>query len=317
VQPEDFSVEVASVPEPAEGEVLVAARYITVDPYVRAMLDDPSFFGSPIPLGGVPPGDMVAEVIRSRAAELPEGTLIVGRLGWRSHAVARSPALRLAGRHGVPVPTELSLLTSSGLTAWFGVTEVLRPRPGDTVLVSGAAGGVGNIAAQLARISGARVIGIAGGQRKRTFLESTIGLAGAIDYKAATDIGAEIDRLCPDGIDAYFDNVGGPLTDAILPRLTVGARVVLCGEISQYDALGNEYRPRILGPIGEQRATMTGLLVTDFVHRYEEARKRLAGLARSGALKPTEDVLEGFTMLPAAFVGMMRGDNVGKRLVKV
>jgi NADPH-dependent curcumin reductase CurA len=316
VQPEDFSVETAPVPDPAEGEVLVAARYITVDPYVRAILDDPSFFGSPVPLGGVPPGDMVAEVIRSRAAEFPEGALIVGRLGWRSHAVARSAALRLAGMHGVPVPTELSLLSSSGLTAWFGVTEVLRPRPGDTVVVSGAAGGVGNIAAQLARISGAHVIGIAGGPRKRAFLESTIGLAGAIDYKAAPDIGAEIDRLCPDGIDAYFDNVGGPLTDAILTRIAVGARVVLCGGISQYDVLGNEYRPR-MEPIADQRATMTGLLVTDFVHCYDDARKRLAGLARSGALKPTEDVLEGFTMLPAAFVGMMRGDNVGKRLVKV
>jgi NADPH:quinone reductase len=178
-------------------------------------------------------------------------------------------------------------------------------------------GGVGNIAAQLARISGARVIGIAGGERKRAFLENRLGLTGTIDYKASPNIGAELERLCPDGIDAHFDNVGGPLTDAILPRLAVGGRVALCGSISQYNSLFNEYRPSVLGPIADQRATMTGFYVADFAHRYDEARKRLAALFRNGAVVPTEDVVEGFAMIPAAFVGMMRGDNVGKRLVKV
>jgi NADPH:quinone reductase len=316
-QLEDFGIDTTPMPEPAEGEVLVAARYITVDPYVRALLDDPSVLGSPIRLGGIPPGDMVAEVVRSRAPDFPDGALVVGRLGWRSHAVAHPAALRRAGVHGVPMQAELSLLSTAGLTAWFGVTEVLRLRPGDTVLVSSAAGGVGNIAAQLARISGARVIGIAGGKRKREFLETKLGLTGAIDYKATPDIGAEVNRLCPDGIDAYFDNVGGPLAEAIFPRLAVGARVAVCGSISQYNSLSSEYRARVLGPIEDQRATVTGFTVSDFAHRFDEARKRLAALARSGILVPTEDVMEGFAAIPTAFVGMMKGDNIGKRLVKI
>jgi NADPH-dependent curcumin reductase CurA len=316
-QLEDFGMDTISMPEPAEGEVLVAARYITVDPYVRALLDDPSVLASPVPLGGVPPGDMLAEIVRSRVPDLPEGVLVVGRLGWRSHAIARPAALRRAGVHGLPAQAELSLLSTAGLTAWFGVTEVLRLRPGDTVVVSSASGGVGNIAAQLARISGARVIGIAGGERKRAFIETTLGLAGAIDYRATPDVGIEIDRLCPDGIDAYFDNVGGSLTDAIFRRLAVGARVAVCGSISQYNSLASDYRSSVLGPIEDQRATVTGLYVGDFAHRYDWARMRLAALARSGMVVPTEDVLEGFAMIPAAFVGMMAGDNIGKRLVKI
>jgi NADPH-dependent curcumin reductase CurA len=314
---EDFDVVDVPPQRPGDGQVVVAARYLSVDPYVRCLLDDPSLYGTPVALGAVPPGDMVGEVVESRDPDLRPGTLVVGRLGWRTHAVADARALRRAGCHGVAAEAELALLGSAGLTAWFGVTETLRPRPGDAVLVTGAAGAVGSLAAQLCRVAGARVVGVAGGARKQTFLTGTLGLDGAIDYQATADIGATLDRACPDGFDGFFDNVGGPIADAALARLRPGARVAVCGEISQYDDPGNEYRPRILPPLMDKRATMAGFLVSDYAHRFDEARARLASLVDAGRLVCCVDVVEGIARLPEAFAGMMRGDSMGKRLVSV
>lgn len=314
--PEDFEIVEESLPDPAPGEVLVEARLLSIDPYVRTMIDAANPYGTPTPLGQTITGDMAGEVIASSDPAFRVGDLVAGRLGWASHGLGRAAALRHLDPALGPLPLHLALFGSSGLTAYFGMIDIARPRPAETVLVSGAAGAVGQVAVQLAGAAGARVIGIAGGAAKCAHLTGTLGLDGAIDHRAG-DIAAALDALCPDGIDVYFDNVGGPITHAVMPRLARHARVVVCGESSQYDAIGAEFDPRILGPLMDSRATMSGLLVSDFAHRYEEGRAALARLHRDGRLKVEVDIVDGLANAPAAFIGMLKGDNTGKRLVRI
>ena len=315
--PEDFEIVQGPLPEPGDGEVLVASRYVSIDPYVRTQIDPANPYGEPLALGATIPGDIAGEVIASRNGAWPEGTLVVGRLGWRSHGLSDGANLRALDPALGPLPLHLGVLSSSGLTGYFGMIEIGRPKPGDTVLVSGAAGAVGSIAGQLAAIKGARVIGTVGGAGKCAVLTDEFGLHGAIDYRATDDLGAAIDKLCPDGIDVYFDNVGGPLTDVVMGHLARHARVVVCGESSQYDAVGKEFNPGVLGPLMDSRATMTGFLVSDFAARYDEARTELAELVESGQLKHRQDIVQGLENAPAAFIGMLGGDNIGKRMVEV
>ncbi len=315
--PEDFEIVRSNLPEPGDGEVLVAARYVSIDPYVRTQIDPANPYGEPLALGAVIPGDIAGEVVASRNAQWPDGTLVAGRLGWRSHALSDGANLRALDPALGPLPLHLSVFSSSGLTAYFGMLDICRPAAGECVLVNGAAGAVGSVAGQLAKIAGARVIGIAGGPEKCAYLTGELGLDAAIDHRATGDLGATIGECCPDGVDIYFDNVGGPMTDTVMRHVARRARIVVCGESSQYDAVGHEYNPRILGPLMDMRATMTGLLVSDYAARYEEARAELAGLVGSGRLKHREDIVEGLENAPAAFMGMLAGDNIGKRMVAV
>lgn len=313
---DDFAIVEEALPEPGPGEVLVAARLLSIDPYVRTMIDPANPYGAPLPLGQTIPGDMAGEVIASHHPDWAKGDFAAARLGWASHGLGRGETLRRLDPALGALELHLALFGSSGLTAYFGMTEIGRPRPAETVLVSGAAGAVGQVAAQLAKAAGARVIGIAGGARKCGHLTGTLGLDAAIDHRAG-DVAPRLDALCPDGIDVYFDNVGGAITHAVMPRLARHARVVVCGESSQYDAIGREFDPRILGPLMDTRATMTGLLVSDFAHRYDEGRRALAALHRDGRLVVECDIVDGLANAPAAFMGMLKGDNTGKRLVRV
>lgn len=315
-QPDDFAVEEDTLPEPGPGEVVVAACYVSIDPYVRTMIDAANPYGAPLPLGRTIAGDLAGEVLASNGGPFEAGAWVAGRLGWTSHATSDGVGLRRLDAGLGPLPLHLALYGSSGLTAYFGMAEIGRPQAGETVLVSGAAGAVGQVAGQLARVAGARVVGIAGGPAKGRHLVERLGFDGAIDHRAGT-LPGDLDRLCPDGVHVYFDNVGGPITDAVMARLALHARVVICGESSQYDAVGREYNPRILGPLMDKRATMTGFLVSDFAQRYDLARAELARLHRSGRLIVDIDVVDGLENAPAAFVGMLRGDNIGKRLVRV
>jgi NADPH:quinone reductase len=314
---DDFEVIHGALPEPVDGEVLVASRYVSIDPYVRTMVDPANPYGEPLALGATIPGDIAGEVISSRNGDWPVGRFVIGRLGWRSHALTNGDNLRAIDPDLGPLPLHLGVFSSSGLTGYFGMLEIGRPAAGDTVLVSGAAGAVGTIASQLARIRGARVIGIAGGPAKCAFLTDECGLHGAIDYRATDDLDAALDKHCPDGINVYFDNVGGPMTHEVMGHLARHARIVVCGESSQYDAVGNEFNPGILGPLMNSRASMTGLLVSDFADRYNEARAELARLVESGELKHRQDIVKGLENAPAAFMGMLAGDNIGKRMVEV
>lgn len=314
--PEDFDVIESALPDPEPGEVLVAAELLSIDPYVRTMIDAANPYGQPMPLGQTITGDMAGSVIATRDPAWQVGDRVAGRLGWASHGIGTSATLRRLDPALGALPLHLALFGSSGLTAFFGMVEIARPRPAETVLVSGAAGAVGQIAVQLARAAGARVIGIAGGKAKCAHLIEGLELDGAIDHRTG-DVGGALDAQCPEGIHVYFDNVGGAITHAVMPRLARHGRVVVCGESSQYDAIGAEFDPRILGPLMDTRATMTGLLVSDFAHRYDEGRAMLARLHRDGRLRVEVDIVEGLENTPAALIDMLAGGNTGKRLVRL
>ena len=258
--------------------------------------------------------------MESRHADFAAGDLVTGELGWQQYAVSdgarRRPVRKVQGRSGLADSTLLHVMGSGGATAYFGMTVYCRPRPGDTLVVSAAAGNVGMLVCQLGRLQGCRVVGIAGSRGKCDWLVNELGCAAAIDYKAE-DVGERLDQTCPDGIDIYFDNVGGATLDAALARIAQGARVVLCGGTSQYNNDLDWYGPKNYFNLVYKQAEMAGFYVFNFADRFEEAHSRLAALLESGSLIYKEDVLEGIEQAPEALMRIFRGDNFGVQLVKV
>ena len=315
-QRSDFALVESEIPQPGPGEVLVQARWLSLDPYMRGRMSEARSYARATQIGEVMTGQVVGEVAESHDGRFAPGDHVVGQLGWQEHAVARGGALRKLDLDLAPPQAYLHALGTTGLTAYFGLVDVARPKPGDTVVVSGAAGAVGQIVGQLARIAGCRTVGIAGGQEKVADLTGVYGYDVGIDYKA-DDVNAALKEACPRGVDVYFDNVGGALSETVFRRLAVGARVAICGQISQYNLTEPELAPRNLGFLIVFRATLQGFLVSDYVHRFDEALTRLAGLLADGRLVTSEDVTEGLEHAPRAFIGMLRGENRGKALVKL
>ena len=311
----DFAIEAAEVREPGAGEVLLRILWVSVDPYQRGRMSSGRSYARGLDLGDVVTAQAVAEVVESRDGRFGPGDLAVGQLGWQDYAVARGGALRRVPPELQPPTLALHVVGATGFTAYFGLLDVGRPRPGDTVLVSGAAGAVGQIVGQLAKLSGCRVVGIAGGSEKCAEACERYGYDAAIDYKAE-DVRSAVKSACPAGVDVFFDNVGGEVLEAVIPRLTIGARIVVCGQVSQYNLEQREPGPNPSFLI-VFRARMEGFLVSDYVHRYEEAARRLAGWVADGTLRWSEDVTEGLENAPRAFRGMLRGENRGKTLVRV
>jgi NADPH-dependent curcumin reductase CurA len=303
------------VPEPSPGEVLVRVRWVSVDPYQRGRMSQARSYARSLELGDVVTAQAVGEVDRSEDSRFAPGDLVVGQLGWQDYAVARGSALRKLPPGLEPPTLALGAVGMTGLTAYIGLFDVGCPKPGDTVVVSGAAGAVGQIVGQLARLAGCRAVGIAGGPEKRRDLEELYGYDAAIDYKDG-EVRAELKAACPDGVDVYFDNVGGELSAAVHSRLNVGARIVICGQVSQYNLERPEptFHP---GALIVFRARMEGFLVTDYPHRYADAAARLARWVAEGKLRYREDVTEGLENAPRAFIGMLNGENRGKALVRV
>ena len=305
----------------ADGEVLLEARWFSVDPYMRiGQSSKPTYDPEPHPLNTVQQGGVVAQVLDSQAAGLARGDWVLSYTGWQSHARAHASTLKKLDPHAAPVTTALGVLGMPGRTAWFGLTEAGRPHAGEVVAVSGAAGAVGSLVVQFAKRHGARVLGIAGGEAKCAWLKQTLGADWAIDYKAhqsADTLGAQISALTG-GVDVYFDNVGGMVTDAILPLINRRARIVICGQISQYSgglesaAMG----PRLLQHLLYQRATMQGMLARDYLHRMDEMTRIVAPWVKSGEIVFEETVIEGFNQLPAALNSLFTGEHRGKLLVK-
>jgi len=312
----DFALVEEAVPEPGPGEVLVRSHFLSLDPYMRGRMSEARSYAKPTQLGEVMTGQAVGEVVVSEHPRFAPGDTVVGQLGWQEHAVARGSTLRKVDTSRVPAQAYLHALGVTGLTAWFGLFDVGRPRPGDTVVVSGAAGAVGQIVGQLARVAGCRTVGIAGGPEKVAELTGVYGYDVGIDYKA-DDVNAALKEACPDGVDVYFDNVGGALSESVFRRLAVGARIAVCGQISQYNLAEPELAPRNLGFLIVFRATLQGFLVSDYAPHFGEALPRLAGLLADGRLTYREDVTEGLEHAPRAFIGMLRGENRGKTLVKL
>jgi NADPH-dependent curcumin reductase CurA len=307
----DFSFEEVEVREPGPGEVLVKALYVSVDPYQRGRMSTARSYANGLELGDVITSQTLGEVVESNDGRFEPGNLVVGQLGWQEYAVARAGALRKLPPDLDPPTLALHVVGATGFTAYFGLFDVCKPTPGDTVAVSGAAGAVGQIVGQLAKIAGCRTVGIAGGPEKKAELQELYGYDIAIDYK-----NEDVKEALPKGIDVYFDNVGGEISQAVHSRLNVGARIAICGQVSQYCLERPEpsFHPGLLILF---RARMQGFLVSDYVHRFEEAAPRLIRWVAEGKIRYTEDVTEGLENAPRAFIGMLNGENRGKTLVRM
>lgn len=313
----DFELRQEPRPEPAEGEVLVRSLFLSLDPYMRGRMSDLPSYADPVRIGETMVGEAVGTVVQSRNPAWPQGQHVAGLLGWQEYAISDGSDLRPAFTAGAPLSTALHVLGMAGLTAWIGLLEVCKARSGDTVVVSAAAGSVGSIVGQIARIQGCRVIGIAGTDDKVDFITRELGFDGGFNYKKTPHITRALGELCPDGVDVYFDNVGGPITDAVFPVLNIGARIGICGQISQYNLEKPELGPRLLTQLIIKRARIEGFLVMDHLHRYPEMLADVSTWLASGQLQYREHIAEGLESAPAAFIGMLEGANTGKQLVRL
>ena len=315
-EPEHFRLEEAPIPQPEEGEALVETIWLSLDPYMRGRMREGPSYATPVQIGEVMTGGVVGRVVESRTPEISVGDIVDGSLGWQEYAVARPSALRKVDPDLAPISTAVGVLGMPGMTAYFGFLDVCEPEVGDTVVVSAASGAVGQVVGQIGKIMGCRVVGTAGTDEKVDFIVNELGFDAGINYKTE-DVDSALAAACPNGIDAYFDNVGGFVTDAVMQQINIHARVAICGQISQYNLPEPELAPRSLGLLIQKQAKVEGFLVFNFTHRHEHARQRMAEWIRTGQLKYKEDVADGLENAPKAFIGMMNGENFGKLLVRV
>src|SRR5271155_3449034 len=313
--PEHFKMASAAIPEPRDGEALVRVRYISLDAANRAWMHGATYRAA-VEANTVRAGGGIAEVVASKAPGLAPGDLVFGDTGWQDYAAV--PAKHLTKMPKIePMTHLLSVYGIAGLTAYFGLLDVGKPKVGETVVVSAAAGSVGSIGGQIARIKGCRVIGIAGGKDKCDWLTSELGLNAAVDYKEGAVFKA-LRAAAPNGIDVYFDNVGGDIFEACLAQMNNRGRIACCGAISQYDGTPSATGPRgVPGLIVVKRLTVQGFIVMDYMDRRNEALRDLQSWVASGTLKVQEDIIDGLENTPKALIGLLAGDNRGKRMVKV
>ena len=316
-QAEHFEIVETPIPEPSEGQVLIRNLFLSIEPAMRGWVSSVGNYAEPVPLGGVMRSFTVGRVAASRDPQFSPGDFVTGLFGWQDYAaVDGSEVQRRITDTDIPVSTALGVLGINGLTAYFALLELGQPKANETVVVSTAAGAVGSCVGQIAKIQGCRTVGIAGGPEKVALCRNEFGYDAAIDYRAG-DLEAKIAEACPNGIDVYFDTTAGEISDAVMKRLAVGARVIICGtaSISSWD-------PAPLGPRVERhllvkRARMHGFLIFDYVDRYPEGLKMLAVWIRAGLIHYREDILEGIEQAPGAIAGLYRGENLGKRLIRI
>jgi NADPH-dependent curcumin reductase CurA len=313
---ENFQFADVEVPKPQGNEVLVRMLYISVDPYLRGRMRDRKSYIAPFEVGQVIKSSAVGEVVESTSPKFQPGDVVSGNFGWRLYDVANADAL-MKVVPGVSPTTALGVLGPTGLTAYFGLLDIGQPKEGETVFVSGAAGAVGIVVCQIAKLKGCRVVGTAGSDEKCDYLRRELGVDVAINYKTAGNMVDALKEACPKGIDVYFDNVGGEISEAVLPLITKGARLVICGQISIYNSdkppIGLQPQPYLL----VNSATMKGFIVTNYMNRFGEGMAQLAQWFTSGQLKHAETIVEGFENTPHAFIGLFSGENLGKQIVKI
>ena len=314
---DDFAFVESPLPTLGDGQVLVHTLYVSVDPYMRGRMSNAKSYAPPFPLNETIAGGAVGEVIDSKSPRFSEGDVVAGMFGWQQYAACDEGALRAVDPKIAPVTTALGLLGMPGLTAYFGLLDIGRPKKGETVVVSGAAGAVGTVVVQIAKIYESRVVAIAGSDAKCAYLRDRLGVDEAINYKSTPDLETALEAACADGVDVYFDNVGGPISDAVLARLNRFARVPVCGAISSYNKGGDDLGPRIQSKLVKTSALMQGFLVGNYADRFGEASLQLARWYAEGKLTFKETIIEGFDRVPEAFLGLFRGTNLGKLLVKV
>ncbi len=313
---ETFELVERPLAAPADGEIQVRNQYLSLDPAMRGWMNDAKSYIPPVGIGEVMRALGVGEVTASNHPDYKVGDQVNGALGVQDYYTGSPRGFYKVDAKLAPLPLYLSALGMTGMTAYFALLDVGAPKAGETVVISGAAGAVGSVAGQIAKIKGCRVIGIAGGAEKCGLLTSELGFDAAIDYKHE-DLAAALKRECPKGVDVYFDNVGGEILDTVLTRITVGARVVLCGAISQYNS-----KEAIKGPANYlsllvNRARMQGMVVTDYMDRYAAAGQEMAGWMASGKLKSKEHIVEGLETFPDTLLKLFTGENFGKLILKV
>ena len=317
VKESDLKYAEAPVPSAGNGEVLIRTRYLSLDPSMRGQMENRADYVAPLQIGDVMRAGGAGEVVESNNPQFAVGALVTGSFGMQDWSVSdgRNLPLRTFPADVDPV-TALGVLGGTGMTAYFGLLDIGQPRPGDVVVVSGAAGATGSIAGQIAKIKGCYVVGIAGSADKCRWLVDDLGFDAAINYKMQ-NVPEELDRLCPNGINIYFDNVGGEILDACLARIAMNARVVICGGISRYNATGPIPGPRNYFNLVYRRARMEGFIVIDYARRFGEASREMKQWIDAGLIRHQATVIEGFDRLPAALVQLFEGVNTGKLLVKV
>jgi NADPH-dependent curcumin reductase CurA len=315
---DDSTFEAVEEPLPAiaDGEALVRVVYLSIDPTNRVWIRDEPSYLPPVEIGAVMRGGGVGTVVESRRDDLPVGSTATGLLGWQQYAVVGPNDIARAVPHGVPMTAVMNVLGASGMTAYFGLLDVGSAKDGDTVVISGAAGSVGSLVGQVAKILGCRAIGIAGTDEKCAWVTDDLGFDACVNYKTE-NVRPRLAELCPDGIDVYFDNVGGEILDAALTLISINARVVLCGSISSYNATGKPDPIYSYSNLVSRRARMEGFLVFDYFDRYDEAAGAMLGWIAEGRLHAREQIVDGLDSAPSALNMLFTGGNTGKLLVQV
>ncbi len=313
---DNWSFETSPCPEPGDGEFVVRVRYLSLDPAMRGWMNEGKSYVPPVGIGEVMRAGAVGEIVASRHADFAVGDSVSGLFGVQDYAISDGKGVNKVDPNAAPLPLYLGTLGMPGMTAYFGLLEVGKCQDGETVVVSGAAGAVGSVVGQIAKIKGCRVVGIAGGSEKCNYVVEQLGFDACIDYKAG-DVKDGLKQHCPKGVDVYFDNVGGDILDAVLTRLAMHARIVLCGAISQYNNTTPVKGPSNYLSLLVNRASMTGMVVFDWAPRYGEAVANMAKWIQDGQLKSREHVVEGLEKFPEALLMLFNGENFGKLVVKV
>jgi NADPH-dependent curcumin reductase CurA len=314
VVPENFRLETVPVPALKDGEVLVRNRYLSLDPYMRGRMEDAKSYAAPQAIGEVMIGGTAGEVVESKNPAFAAGDKVVGMLGWAELGVSDGMSLRKVDTARIPLSAYLGAVGMPGMTAWYGLTQIMQPKEGETIVVSAASGAVGSVVGQLARQRGCRAVGIAGGAEKCAYVVDELGFDACVDYKAG-NLGADLKAATPNGIDAVFENVGGKIFDASLARMNPFGRIALCGLIAGYD--GEPVPINNVRAFLGMRLTMRGFIVSEHMHLWPEGLRELGMLVATGKLKFRESVAQGLQSAPDAFIGLLKGRNFGKQLVKL
>ncbi|AKF95814.1 NADP-dependent oxidoreductase [Brevibacillus laterosporus] len=314
---DNFTFIKSSIPEVNANQLLIRTLYLSVDPYMRGRMNDQKSYIPPFQLNQVITGGVIGEVIETKSSEFQVGDVVLGLLGWQNYSVVDAGEVQKIDTNIAPITTALGVLGMPGMTAYFGLLDIGQPQAGETVVVSGAAGAVGMLVGQIAKIKGARVVGIAGSDEKVQYVTEELGFDAAINYKTTSNMQLALEKACPNGVDVYFDNVGGPISDAVLSLINQGARIPLCGQISLYNSEKQDIGPRVQVQLLKKTATMKGFLVTQYTDRYHEGMTQMAQWIKEGKIKYSENIIEGLENVPEAFLGLFTGENTGKQLVKV
>ena len=318
-KPSDFRIEEIPVPAPGPGQVLLRTIWLSLDPYMRGRISDAASYAQPVPIGGVIEAGTVCEVIASNNPAFAKGDIVLARAGWQTHALSDGKGLAKIDPKLAPLSTAVGVLGMPGMTAYTGLLDIGRPQPGETVVVAAASGAVGSAVGQIARIKGARAVGIAGGKDKCEFVKNELGFDHCVDHRDP-DLAARLKDACPKGIDVYFENVGGAVFDAVFPLLNPFARVPVCGLIAHYndtEAKPPKWAASLMRAILTKRLTFRGFIVSDFAARHADFLRDMSQWVREGKVKYREFVTEGLDTAPAAFMGLLKGANFGKQLVRV